>query len=164
MLELLKRQNWKPGGERRWIAGVLLVVGLFIAWHATNYELGSLRRMGPGYFPMMLGLATSLLACLILISPDLEDHDGEFDGAGEEGSGRSLMRTLGFVLGAIVTFLVLVRPAGFVPAVALTTFMAGLAEPKNRVVDLCLLSIGVTVVTSLVFVVGLGIPVQLVAF
>jgi hypothetical protein len=45
------------------VGGLLLVVlGLGFSWYAAeHYDLGSLRRMGPGMFPTVLGVA---LACL----------------------------------------------------------------------------------------------------
>ena len=34
---------------------ILCVLGAFIALYAQRYQMGTLFRMGPGYFPVVLG-------------------------------------------------------------------------------------------------------------
>ena len=46
---------------------VFVVVGVAYALGATNYKIGDGARMGPGYFPLLLGV---LLA--IQVSPRME--------------------------------------------------------------------------------------------
>ena len=47
--------------------GLMLLLGLGAAFQASHYELGSLRRMGPGYFPLALGVILAVTAALILL-------------------------------------------------------------------------------------------------
>lgn len=155
--------------ERTLISLTLFAFGAFVAWQATGYELGSLRRMGPGYFPLMLGVALCAFAAMIFVSPDPEDKTAEAvnpgaGGAIDEGNLLTRLRAFGFVLGAMIVFAVLIRPAGFAPATIAATCLAGMAEPDNGVRELVLLSVGVTVFASLVFIVALGIPVPVLAF
>lgn len=176
MSSLPGRRNSRSQRERTWIALTLFAFGAFIAWHATSYQLGSLRRMGPGYFPLMLGVAMCLFATLIFVLPNHQDTIEEIEeemadarssateGAVDQGNLHSRLRAVGFILGAMIVFSLMIRTAGFAPATAVTTFVAGLAEPENSLWDLGLLSVGITVFASLVFVVGLGIPVPIVAF
>ena len=156
-----------------WVALILLAAGAFVAWHATQYDIGTLRRMGPGYFPMLLGVSQCVLAAVILLTPDrqstpsLDTHlaDGNVsDDFHNKARWRSHLRAFVFVLGAIVLFAALIRHAGFAPATAVATLVAGLAEPDNSVLDIVLLSIGVTIGASLIFVFALGVPIPLVAF
>ena len=43
-------------------AGLMfVVVGVAFAWGATTYSVGSGARMGPGYFPLMLGILLAIL-------------------------------------------------------------------------------------------------------
>ncbi|MEM7463286.1 MAG: tripartite tricarboxylate transporter TctB family protein [Pseudomonadota bacterium] len=169
MSNLPERRFLHHRHERFWVALILFAFGVFVAWHATSYELGSLRRMGPGYFPLILGLAQCLFAIMIFVSPQppsdfdaSEIPDGDL--AAEKGNFQTKLRAFGFILGAMIIFAAMIRPTGFVPATAVATFVAGLAEPDNSIWDLVLLSLGITVFASLVFVVGLGVPVPLVAF
>lgn len=139
----------------------LFVLGGAIAASALSYEIGTLRRMGPGYFPMLLGIAL----CLIALVMFFQRSDDEAKGAttGEQAS-RSNWRALLFPLAGILAFAFLIKAAGFVPALFTGAVLAGLADPKNRLVELGIIATLVTGFAALIFVYGLGIPVQLVAF
>ncbi len=41
------------------------VAGIAFAWGATNYTVGDAARMGPGYFPLMLGVLMALVGLVI---------------------------------------------------------------------------------------------------
>ena len=156
-----------------WVGLILLATGAFVAWHATQYDLGTLRRMGPGYFPLLLGVSQCVLAIVIMLtsdeqptpSPDVTSAESKASkNLQTDDSWRSHLRAFVFVLGAIVLFASMIRHAGFAPATAMATLVAGLAEPDNSILDIVLLAVGVTIVASLIFVVALGVPIPLVAF
>ena len=43
--------------QKDFFAGLMFTgVGVAFAWGATNYTIGEGARMGPGYFPLMLGI------------------------------------------------------------------------------------------------------------
>ena len=43
--------------QKDFFSGLMfLVVGVAFAWGATTYKVGTGARMGPGYFPLMLGV------------------------------------------------------------------------------------------------------------
>ncbi len=42
-----------------------MVIGLAFAIGATNYTVGTGARMGPGYFPLILGVLMSILGTAI---------------------------------------------------------------------------------------------------
>jgi hypothetical protein len=49
------------------LAGLLfLAFGIGFGWAATRHPLGSTADMGPGYFPLLMGLLLGLLGVLIL--------------------------------------------------------------------------------------------------
>jgi hypothetical protein len=49
------------------LAGLLfLAIGIGFGWAATHHSLGSASDMGPGYFPLLMGLLLALLGVLIL--------------------------------------------------------------------------------------------------
>lgn len=54
---------------RDFIAGIaMLVLGIFVAWYASsNYQVGSAARMGPGYFPALLGGVLAFLGLVIAL-------------------------------------------------------------------------------------------------
>jgi hypothetical protein len=44
-----------------------MVIGLFFAIIATQYQMGTAAKMGPGYFPFYLGILMTLLGLLVLV-------------------------------------------------------------------------------------------------
>lgn len=51
-----------------WSGLMFMIIGAFFAiLSATNYQLGTAARMGPGYFPFVLGLLLFVLGTIITI-------------------------------------------------------------------------------------------------
>lgn len=139
----------------------LFFLGGVIAVSALSYEIGTLRRMGAGYFPMLLGLVLCVIAAAMFFEKAQPDEDEkEVRQPGLASHGRALL----FPLGGILAFAFLIKVAGFAPALFAGAVLAGLADPKNSLIELCIIATLVTGFATLVFVYALGIPVQLVAF
>ncbi len=117
--------------------------------------------MGAGYFPMILGIALCVIAVAMFFDRTQSPPDEK--GKGEAGT-ATRSRALLFPLGGILTFVLLIKLAGFAPALFVGAVLAGLADPKNSLIELCIIGALVTGFATLVFVYALGIPVQLVAF
>ena len=47
---------------------MFLLVGLAFAWGAGSYSIGTGARMGPGYFPMVLGVLLAVLGLIVTIT------------------------------------------------------------------------------------------------
>jgi hypothetical protein len=139
----------------------LFFLGCVIAVSSLSYEIGTLRRMGAGYFPMILGLALCVIAAAMFFdkAQPLVDEKEE-----REPGIASRSRALLFPLGGILAFVSLIELAGFAPALFFGAVLAGLADPENSLIELCIIGALVTGFATLVFVYALGIPVQLVAF
>ncbi|MEG0201441.1 MAG: tripartite tricarboxylate transporter TctB family protein, partial [Comamonas sp.] len=55
--------------QKDFFSGLMfLVVGLAFAIGASNYTIGSGARMGPGYFPLILGVLMAILGAAICVS------------------------------------------------------------------------------------------------
>jgi len=69
----------KIKSQKDFFSGLMfMVVGIAFAWGATTYNIGEGARMGPGYFPLMLGiLLTGLGAFIIFEALVVETEDGE---------------------------------------------------------------------------------------
>ncbi len=65
--------------QKDFLSGLFfLIAGVAFAWGATNYTIGEGARMGPGYFPLMLGILLSLIgAFTVFESLVVETEDGE---------------------------------------------------------------------------------------
>ena len=132
-------------------AGILFILfGLFFGIQSLGLELGTAFRMGPGYFPLLLSGVLVLFGGAILFNA--------IKSGGGEAMGTLAWRGLAFILPAPIFFGLTVRGLGFVPAIFLTTLIAGLASLKMRFHWALLLAVGVTVFSTLVFSYALGLP------
>ncbi len=69
--------------QKDFFSGLLFTaVGVAFAWGATNYSVGTGARMGPGYFPLILGVCMAILGAIITFKAlVVETADGEKIGA-----------------------------------------------------------------------------------
>ena len=113
----------KIKSQKDFAAGAMFsAVGVAFAWGATTYTIGEGARMGPGYFPLMLGVVLSLLGAAIMFQAlVVETEDGE-------PIGRWAWKPLAYILGANLLFGVLLGglPSVGVPAMGLIVAIYGL--------------------------------------
>jgi len=89
---------------------VFMAVGGAFAWGATNYTVGTGARMGPGYFPLMLGILLALLGAVITFKAMVvETEDGE-------KVGKWIWRPVGYIVAANIVFGILL---GGMPSIKL---------------------------------------------
>ena len=120
---------------------------------ARDYGMGSSSRMGPAYFPTVLGGLLLLIGIASLVR--------SFFARGEP-IGAIAWKGMFLVTLATVLFGVLLRPAGLVVALATLILVSAAASVKFRVDWRALaLMVGLIVFCGLVFVKGLGLPVPL---
>jgi hypothetical protein len=132
-------------------AGVLFILfGLFFGIQSAGLELGTAFRMGPGYFPLVLSGVLVLFGLAVLFNAMKGDKG--------ESIGTFAWRGIAFILPAPIFFGLTVRGLGFVPAIFLTTLIAGLASLKMKLHWALLLAVGVTIFSTLVFSYALGLP------
>lgn len=132
------------------IAGLfLMAAGAFFGWQALGLELGTSLRMGPGYFPLVLSVLLVVIGLVVLLKA-----------FGREGEpfGQIAWRGALFILPAPVFFGLTVRGLGFVPALFVTTLIASQASVRMRPLPALVLSVAVTILATLVFSYGLGLP------
>ena len=133
------------------IAGVVFIVfGLFFGLSSLfRLELGTALRMGPGYAPLALAGVLLLLGLLIL---------GSSLRSAPEPITRIAWRGMIFLLPAPILFGLTVRGLGFVPSIFLATLLASFASPKMKLWEALVLAVAVTLFSTLVFSVALGLP------
>jgi uncharacterized membrane protein len=141
--------------NRNFWAGLMLIsIGLSAIVLARGYAFGTMLRMGPGYFPSVLGGVLCLFGLYLLINGIRNPEPVE--------SGRSL-RALAVVPLALVLFGVLIERAGFVPALIVLIFGSAAASREFKLVEVALLGVALTLFSVAVFIGGLGLPYRLVA-
>ena len=108
---------------------MFLVVGVAFAWGATTYTVGTGARMGPGYFPLLLGILLAIIGAVVMFKSTVVETEGG------DLIGKWAWKQIFFVIGANLLFGVLLAglPSFGIPAMGLIiaiyglTFMASLA-------------------------------------
>lgn len=139
-------------------AGVLFsAFGAAFALGATNYDIGTGARMGPAYFPLIVGVLITIMGVLITLKAlTVETGDGEPVGA-------IAWKPLGFVIGANLIFGVLlgglpslgIPRMGLVIAIYALILVASLAGEDFSLKGALALATVLAIGTYLVLVVAL---------
>jgi hypothetical protein len=116
---------------------------------AQDYSLGTSRRMGPGYFPTILGAMHLLLGIVVLVAAFLQVSRDD------EPMASTDWRGLGLIIGSVMLFAQLLPVAGFAVAAPVLLMVASLASPESSWRERVVLTLVLTVGTILVFRVGL---------
>lgn len=127
---------------------LLLVLGLFFVSGSLDMELGTARRMGPGYFPLVLGSLVSFLAGLSVIKSFLENATIE----------RIDIRSFAAVSSGVAAFAIVTPNFGLIPAAFLSVLASSLADSRLTVLLKLVLAIGVSLVVWLIFIIALQLP------
>ena len=136
------------------LAGLAFVVfGLAFAIGATGYSIGTPIRMGPGFLPLGLGMMLVVLGIVVIVK-------GWIAGEGDD-IGEIPWRAVVLILVSIVFFGLAVRPLGLVPSLFASTLLAGLAPRGSGIVVPLAIAVGLTVLSVLIFVVGLQLRLPL---
>ena len=137
------------------LSGIMfIVVGGGGMWMARDYPFGSALRMGPGYFPTVLGgiLVVFGIYCIIM---GLKRQD-------KVKRGWSIRALIILPIAAWV-FGVMMEYAGFVPALVVLSIMSAAASPQFKIVEQVILAGGLTILCVSLFIWGLGLPYPLFA-
>jgi putative tricarboxylic transport membrane protein len=132
-----------------WAGTLYLVIGVAAVWIARDYTMGTAVRMGPGYFPTMLGGTLMLVGLVSLVR--------SFYAPGEPIEAFAL-KPLTIVIGSTLVFGALVRGAGLAVALPIFVLLGAAASIKFRWGVAAALAAGLTLFCVVVFVKGLGIP------
>lgn len=128
----------------------LVVIGLAFAWYATDYRLGTVARVGPGFPPLVVGLIVAGLGAVIAIM-----GARRWVGPGERFSWRPFLT----IIAAIALFAATVRSLGLVPATILLVVTATFATGRFHPRRVALLAASLTGLAYVIFVMILGLPI-----
>ena len=133
-----------------WAGLMFIGVGLFfIAWALTHYQMGTSVRMGPAYFPVLLGGLLAFLGALVL-----------FEAFAMEGPKvpRFSFRPLILISVACVAYGYLMKPLGLVGATAALVIVSAYGGHEFKWKEVIILAVALIVFSVLVFVKGLTLP------
>ena len=135
-------------------AAVLLGFGLFALTQARGLRFGSIAQPGPGFFPLCLAAAFSLVSLGLLIRALREPGAAAARAAGAEAGGR--LKVIG-TLGGLLIYALVLEPLGFLLATfALLLFFFTALQRQRWFVALGG-SAATALATYLVFKVWLGV-------
>jgi len=135
-------------------AGLLFVgTGAVAMFIARGYPFGTTLRMGPGYFPSMLGGILILFGIYVMVRGLRRN---------EKIQGNLSARALIVLPLSMVLFGILMEKAGFLLALVALIFGSAAAGREFNFVEVLLLTVLLTVASVAVFIWGLGLPYPLI--
>lgn len=127
---------------------VFILLGAVFLWLGVDFGFGSMLRMGPGFFPVILsGL---LIAAGFVISGKSLVAD--------EAVKMPRVGPMARVLGAMVIFAAFMQPLGSYLTLPVVVLLAASASPAFRWRSALPLAAGLTLCSDLIFRVALGLP------
>ncbi|MFC5496576.1 tripartite tricarboxylate transporter TctB family protein [Caenimonas terrae] len=149
--------------HKDFFSGLLFIgIGIAFAWGATTYNVGEGARMGPGYFPLMLGIVLALIGAVVLFTSLVVEVEGG------DAVGQWAWRPLFFIIAANLAFGVLLGglPSVGVPAMGLIaaiyglTVIASMADGRFHGRHTLILATVLAVGSYLAFIVLLKLQIQ----
>ncbi|MCX5824692.1 MAG: tripartite tricarboxylate transporter TctB family protein [Deltaproteobacteria bacterium] len=136
-----------------WAGMMLTGIGAAAMFIARDYRFGSALRMGPGFFPTILGgILIAFGVCIMAVGLK----------SGEKIQGSLSLRALIMLPLSLILFGVLMEKAGFIPALVALVFVSAASGREFRFVEVLLLTALLTVASAALFIWGLGLPYPLI--
>jgi hypothetical protein len=140
--------------NKQFLSGLMfLFVGGVSIFIAQDYPMGTALRMGPGYFPIVLGGIIGLFGIYELVKGLLKP---------EAIKGNWSLRALIVLPLAAVVFGVLMEHGGFIPAMIALMLISGLASNEFKFWEQLALAVGLMIASVGLFIYGLGLPYPLI--
>ncbi len=133
--------------------GIFVLIGGAFAVGALGYELGTPLRMGPGAFPLLVGAVVAALGLAVAVKGLIAGEVAAF--------GPVPWRAVAVIVLAIAFFGLTVRGLGFVPTSAVTALLTTLASTRVKPLMAVAVAAGLTLASTLIFVVGLQLRLPL---
>ncbi|KRA53090.1 hypothetical protein ASD80_13955 [Devosia sp. Root635] len=132
---------------------MFLAIAIYVSVSTlVGLDIGSLDQMGPGFFPLALGVILGVIGVVVLASvkPD-EDEMPPVN-----------WRAVCLIGAAPVAFGLTVRSLGLVPALIVSVALATLSSSSIRPLNAVLVIVGVTVFCVVLFKFGIRVPYDLI--
>lgn len=132
-----------------WSGVIFVCFGLAAVLIGRDYSMGTAGRMGPAYFPTILGGLLAVIGLVAVVRSMFRSGDT---------IERFAIKEIILVLLAVLLFGLIVRGAGLLPAVIVLVMLSGFASVKFRLLQSIMLAVGLAIFAVLVFVKALGLP------
>jgi putative tricarboxylic transport membrane protein len=133
-----------------WAGLMFLGFGLFfVIWAMTHYQMGTAVRMGPAYFPTLLGGMLAVLGLIVFA--------GSFAIDGPPVPPFALRPLILISLGCVL-YGYLMKPLGLVGATAALVFVSAAGGHEFKLKEVLILFVVLIIFSWAVFVKGLTLP------
>jgi len=140
--------DWR--NNRDFWAGVFFIlVGAGAMIISRDYPMGSALRMGPGYFPTVLGGIVVVFGIYVLIKGIINN---------EKVVGNWSLRALIILPIATWIFGIMMETVGFIAALAVLMYTSAIASKEFKFLEVTIMAVVMVIVCTGVFIYGLGLP------
>lgn len=137
------------------LSGILFMfIGLGTVIVASNYKIGNAMRIGPGTFPIMLGIIVVLIGLAITVravrNPDASEKIVSWD-----------LQPLMFIVLSIIAFSLTIGTLGLIPAVVAVVVVGHFASREASFRELICMAVVLCAISAGIFIYGLNLPIPL---
>jgi putative tricarboxylic transport membrane protein len=136
-----------------WSGLIYICLGSSAIIIARDYSMGTAVKMGPAYFPTVLGGLLVLIGTIAVIR--------SFIATGTP-IGAFAFKGLSLIIGSTLLFGIVVRGAGLIVALPLLVIISAYGSARFRWGPTIVMAFGLTLFCALVFIKGLGIPLPII--
>jgi hypothetical protein len=130
--------------------GLMLLFGLGAVWEGMSYRIGSLGRMGPGFFPVALGVILALTGVAIMIGAAAAAAEPGKENEKEENL-RPEWRGWICISASIIAFVILGHWGGLLPATFAVVFISAMGDRQNTIKSAFILSVVMCILCAAIF-------------
>lgn len=142
--------------QKDFFSGLMfIVVGAAFALGASSYSIGTGARMGPGYFPLVLGVLLAIIGIAVTFtSLVVETEDGD-------KVGKFAWKPLFFIITANLVFgacigglpMIGLKPLGLIVGIYLLTYIASHAGDEHKFKEVAILATVLALLSCVAFIV-----------
>jgi len=140
------------GSADLYLGLLLLLISGVVFWYISGLEIGTVRRMGSGYFPLVLTIILAGFGLVLAIKGVI---------AKSEAVAPMSLRPLFVILLSFVVFALLIDRIGLICAIFAQIAVAHFASDETKAVQSVLFGIVLAALSAGVFVGLLNMPVEL---
>jgi len=146
--------DWKAIWRSKdlWTGLIFIGIGFAAVFFGRSHPMGTAMRMGPAYFPTMLGSLLVLIGLAVVLRTILKP--------GPPVDQLSFVKPA-FVLGSTVLFGFLLQYLGLAGALILLVILSAYASERFRLRVAVALAVGLAIGSSIIFVRLLGLPIPI---
>ncbi|SAL51464.1 Tripartite tricarboxylate transporter TctB family protein [Caballeronia udeis] len=137
--------------DKTLLSGIVFgLIGTAVLCLDRNYELGSATAMGPGYFPMLIGVLLVALGLANVVIALKARSPSRLD--------QPALRALLMIALGVLLFGVVIDRFGLLPAILALVACASLTGARYRLWEVVVIFAILSMIAGGLFVYGLGLP------